>query len=239
VIPFVVFISLEDIRKKMNVPFWKRFFASFTVLFVAVLAFSKQITGQWFFLLRSVEQHHNDVFVNPKAQELLTRLTVEPLAFLFSQTGYWPLLLMAWPAFFMKNENLNYWKKYVFLLFLLLWFGTTSFQRWAPLPLLDRMWMMMVVPLSIMASHSIWALLQNRFSLKIKSAFYLAFIISAMMALPVFHFWRMLLFLMFPFFILLAEKRMIIKSGTLANLLMVLLPYVILAMWFTGNNSNW
>lgn len=139
ILPFISFISWEDIRRKTNLLFWKRFYASSAVIVMAVLLVSKGLTGQWFFLIQSVEEYHNDVFVNLSTKELLYRLTAEPLIFLFSQAGYWPLLLMAWPAFFLKDEMLNFWKKYAISLLMLLWFGTTSFHRWAPLPLLDRM----------------------------------------------------------------------------------------------------
>lgn len=239
VIPFIIFIFREDSRNKMNAPFWKRFFAWLLFWGMAVLMVSKGLTGQWFFLIQSVEEHHNDVFVSLTSAELLSRLTIEPMVFIFSQTGYWPLLLMAWPAYFLKEELLDFWKRYAIILVLLLWFGTTSFQRWAPLPLLDRMWMMMVVPLSILASYSIMALLQNRLNKKIKTIFYSLFLLSAAAAFPSFHFSRTLLFLAFPLFFLMAEKRRIIKAGTENTLMVAMLPYIFLVIWFTVKNSNW
>ncbi len=187
IVPFIVITSWEDIRRKINLLFWKTFYAASLMAVVAVLLISKGLTGQWFFLIQAIEQHHNDVFVNLSSGELLYRLTAEPLVFLFSQAGYWPLLLMAWPAFFVRDEKLDFWKKYAVTLFVLLWFGTTSFHRWAPLPLLDRMWMMMIVPLSIMAACSLHAFMRIKLSPKIRVMFYGLFIISALAAWPAFH----------------------------------------------------
>lgn len=239
VVPFIVFISCVDFRKKTNQAFWKTFYASSSALAFVVLTASKLLTGKWFFLIQSVEKHHNDVFVKLPVQELFYRFTAEPVVFLFSHAGYWPLLLMAWPAFFINEARLNFWKKHAVFLFSLLWFGTTSFQRWAPLPLLDRMWMMMIVPLSIMAAYSLRALLQNSFSPKIKLVFYSLFIISALVAFPAFHLSRSLMLLMFPAGFFIAERWARNKQGKENAVITAMLPYVFLVIWFAVKNSNW
>lgn len=239
IIPFIVFISWEDIGRKMNLLFWKRFYAASLVAVISVLLVSKGITGQWFFLIHSVEEYHNDVFVNLSAGELLHRLMAEPLLFLFSQAGYWPLMLMAWPAFFVREEKLDFWKKYAVILFLLLWFGTTSLHRWAPLPLLDRMWMMMIVPLSIMAAYCLNALVHKKLSPEIRVMFYIMFIISAFLAFPAFQLTRSLMLLMFPAGFFIAEKWVFNKSREWKAAMTAMLPYVFLVIWFAVKNNNW
>ncbi len=239
IIPFFVFTSWKDFRRKMNLLFWKRFYAVSLVAVMAVLLVSKGLTGRWLFLIQSVEEYHNNVFVNLSAKELFYRLTAEPLVFLFSQAGYWPLMLMAWPAFFMRDEKLEFWKKYAVSLFLLLWFGTTSIHRWAPLPLLDRMWMMMIVPLSIMAAYCLNAFVHKKLSSEIRVIFYGMFIISAFAAFPFFHLSRSLMLLMFPACIFLAEKWVLFKSGKKKAVITSMLPYIFLVIWFAVKNSNW
>lgn len=239
IIPFIVFASREDISRKRNRLYWKRFYVASLLAVITVLLVSKGLTGQWFFLIQSVEVYHNDVFVSLTAQELLYRLTAEPMVFLFSQAGYWPLLLMAWPAFFLKEGTLSSWKKYAAILFVLLWFGTTSFNRWAPLPLIDRMWMMMIVPLSIMAAYSMNAFLQKKLSPKIRVMFYGMFIVSAFVAFPVFQLTRSLMLLMFAVGFFIAEKRETNKSGKDISMIAAMLPSVILVIWFVLKNSNW
>lgn len=239
VIPYFIFCSWEDVKMEKGRLYWKSFYAASAVFFLAVLMISKGLTGQWFFLLQSVEEHHNDVFVQLTSQQLFCRLTAEPLVFLFSQAGYWPLMMLAFPAFFLKGENVDFWKKYTVILLLLLWFGTTSVHRWAPLPLLDRMWMVMIVPASILTAYGMNAWLQKGLSSLIKTGVYCLFLASAGMALCFFSPLRAGMLLMFPMALFIAEKGVRKKYGTKAAMSIILLPYMVLALWFVLQNTNW
>jgi hypothetical protein len=238
-IPYLMYQSWKDFKNHQCVLYWKAFYFFSFLLATAVLILSGVMTGEWFFLLQSVEEYHNKVFVNYTGTGLLYRLTAEPLVFLFHQAGYWPLLLTAWPAMLLKDAMLKAWKEYTAFILFLLWLGTTSFYRWAPLPLLDRMWMLLIVPLSILSAGSLTALLQQKFTLKIRIAFYLMFIASSLLALFSIHQMRALMMLMFPLFFLMAEKWVIVKGGKQAALFTVMFPYLWLALWFAYQNSHW
>lgn len=65
------------------------------------------------------------------------------------------------------------------------------------------------------------------------------FIISAFVAFPAFHLTRSLMLLMFPLFFFIAEKWVIHRTGKANAVITVLLPYVLLVIWFAVKNSNW
>ncbi len=239
ILPFLIYVFYTDWKQNKPMIFWKQFTAAVMVLTGVVLCFSYLFTGELLFLAHAVEEHHNRVFVNLTASELFRRLTIAPLEFLFWQVGYWPLLLTAWPAFFLHDNRLNFWKSYALILLVTLWTGTTSFNQWSPVPLLDRMWMMWIVPLGILAGYTLKALVRQQLEKKIKLVFYAMFIVSALASLIIVHSTRAQLFLFFGVMFFTAEKFIYHQFGYRIASFTVLLPFAVLVLWFAVQNSHW
>jgi hypothetical protein len=239
ILPFLIYVFYTDWKQNRPLVFWKQLTAAGVILTGVVLFFSHLFTGELLFLAHAVEEHHNRVFVNLTASELFRRLTTEPLKFLFWQVGYWPLLLTAWPAFFLHDSRLNFWKTYALILMVTLWAGTTSFHQWSPVPLLDRMWMMWIVPLSILSGYTLMALVRQQLEKKIRLVFYALFIVSALASLIIVHSTRAQLFLFFAVVFFTAERFIYHHFGYRTATLMVLLPFLVLVLWFAVQNSHW
>src|SRR6185295_12160735 len=142
---------------------WKAFYLALFILFITIGSLSKIFKNDFFFIYKSVELNHNNVFV-PFMDNLsvLKRLTYEPAVWIFNQYGYIFIFILALPSLFISVDSnkehsrfISFWKFYFIILLITYWWGTTSIHRFAPILLLDRMWMLLLVPLSIFASETI------------------------------------------------------------------------------------
>ncbi|MFI5218192.1 MAG: hypothetical protein ACHQNT_01800 [Bacteroidia bacterium] len=162
ILPFAMVISYFDLKKGSSIKFWKSFYVLLVSCIGIIFLISYLLKGDGLFIYNSIEKNHNDAFVLPmNSMEIINRLTIAPIKFLFENYGYTFLILLAIPAFFIKEKNKEegnlffYWKIYFVCLLILLWFGTSSITRWAPILLFDRMWMMLIVPLCILGGMTI------------------------------------------------------------------------------------
>lgn len=86
--------------------------------------------------------------------ELIKRLTISPVQFFVSQYSA-PILLMAIIGFIIAPQSIKPWKYFIVSCLLFFWFGSTSFTRYEPMPLVGRMSLPILPALYILASFAI------------------------------------------------------------------------------------
>lgn len=84
---------------------------------------------------------------------LVKRLTISPVHFLLSQYGA-PILLLSLLGFVIAPRSIRPWGYFAILCLLFFWFGSTSFTRYEPMPLVDRMTLPMLPAFYILASFA-------------------------------------------------------------------------------------
>ncbi len=155
-LPFIVGLSIRDAVAGRHAAFWQAFFPALAIVALAIWGFYYALTGDAAFLVRSVETRHNDMFVPPLRMDALWRRMVhEPLLWLVSQPGYVVLVVLTLPWLFRRQGGMaRVARAYLVLLAAAFWWGSSSLQRMAPVPLADRMWMPLLVPLCVAAAFS-------------------------------------------------------------------------------------
>jgi len=156
VMPFIVALAVRDTVVGRHATFWKVFFPALAVVALAIWGIYYSLTGDAAFLVRSVETRHNDLFVPPLPMDALwKRMLHEPLLWLASQPGYVVLVVLVLPWLFRRQDGTaSAARAYLLLLAAAFWWGSSSLQRMAPVPLYDRMWMPLLVPLCVAAAFS-------------------------------------------------------------------------------------
>lgn len=166
-IPFVVFVLVYNLKKRINLSFW-----IFTILFSIILGGVylggyKYFTGDILYRLNGIEQEHNISTVwsyhNSSLGELFYRISIGPLIFLFTSHYFSFYLFLGILSIgklnkhFFKKIYLNCFKHFftIYFLYLLLihWLGSTSLSSFNPLPLVARMWILLIPPLCLLAGE--------------------------------------------------------------------------------------
>ena len=81
------------------------------------------------------------------------RLTISPARLLLGQYGA-PVLLLALLGFVISPRSIRPWRYYAAVCLVLYWFGSTSFTRYEPMPLVDRMTLPMLPGLYVLAAFT-------------------------------------------------------------------------------------
>ena len=161
-IPFLFIVFLNDLLKKKNLKFWiTAIIFGIIVLSLYFLAYQVK-TGDFYYRFNGIENGHNlndDSYVG-RPELLIRRLLYLPILMFIDNIYFYVLIVFSIPVMiiFLKNNKsldnpTNYFALYELLLFLCFWFGSTSLKHYNPfLHRMDRTWMMMIVPLSILAA---------------------------------------------------------------------------------------
>lgn len=89
---------------------------------------------------------------------ILKRLTISPVGLLVRQYGV-PIIVLAFLAPLVASKPVMPWALYALSCLFFFWFGSTSYTRYEPMPLLDRMTLPVLPAFIILAAH-----LTSRFS---------------------------------------------------------------------------
>jgi len=172
VLPIIGIMCVADLRKKQNVRFWSTFSLLFIFAISAIAVSYCLLTGDWNFIYSSVEKYHNETFAVFSNTELIKRFTYEPVIFLLTTLGYAIPLIYVAPSLFKKS----YIRTYFLILLALLWWMPTSFTHLSPVLLFgyERMWMMLLAPLSALAAFSVTKAVENERHKYLKSAILVA-----------------------------------------------------------------
>lgn len=239
-VPYLGFILIRDFIKGQHLRFAKIFIGTSLTLSAIILIGIFYYTGDWLFLLNTIEENHNAVFATLEGASLWKRLTFEPIAFLSGLAGYWPLLLLSAAGFISRAQVSEERKLRGLLLYLLLvfWFVSTSVKTYAPVLLLDRMWIPLLIPLCGLAAIAIEKM--NDYDWKKKTFVFILFVISAMNCLMQGNEGEAVFYLIIPVSILvrdvLERGRYKVIAQEYARLFPAI-PFLLIAIWFVWTNS--
>lgn len=238
IIPWLAYWLIKDLLNGHNRRFHLVFASTIIIAGGSVWTAVYLHTGDWLFLIASVEEQHNRVFADLDATALLERLTWQPLFFLNKLTGFWPLLLLALPTLMQKitNISVNLARQYFLYLFIFFWVGSTSLQSYAPLLLLDRMWLPMLIPLCILAANTLTVNLKFG-SKKSMALLFTAFALSSFIALNSSSEGEAMFYLLVPICLYLGHKMDQRERGDGLVAVTITLPFLLLAVWFVVSNS--
>lgn len=239
VVPYLGFIVIKDLIKGEHVRFARIFILTLTISTASVVILVYNLTGDWFFLLNTIEANHNEVFASLDGLALWNRLTYEPLLFLSGLTGFWPLLILAAAGMMSKKESVQEGKLRELFLYLLLvfWLASTSIKSYSPVLLLDRMWMPLLIPLCGLAAIGFGKTLE--FDVKKQIIVYVVFLLTAIRCMSEGSEGEAVFYMMIPLAIL-TSKRMLKKQFPAIDerfKLGLALPFFLLAIWFVWSNS--
>lgn len=172
IVPFLVLMMVGDLVRRRSRYMWAAV-AVCGLLWMGVILFAyDQATGDALYRLSGIETTHNArswSFHGKSHAEYLERLTIGPARFFLEQPGFFLLMALALPAglnVLRSARNLppgvRYWGGYLLTLFVVFWFGTTSFQFYNPLPLVERFLIALLPPLAILAAVTLTHLTGRR-----------------------------------------------------------------------------
>jgi hypothetical protein len=239
--PMILYWLVIDLIKRKNLRFQIIFFATLAIAIISIISVIYKHTGNWFFLVDSVENQHNRVFADLDTTSLIQRLTWQPLVFLFNLPGFWPLIVLSVPSIVQKTANTLILMVRNFLIYLLVifWIGSTSLLNYSPLLLLDRMWLPLLIPLCLLAAHTTCQFSFERNKI-IGTLIYAAFILSATMAMINGNEGEAVFYILIPTLLLLSKKLTSQKGqSNELSAVIITIPFILLAGWFILSNSVW
>lgn len=239
-IPYLAFLIIRDIARGEHLQFAKVFIGTSVALWTTMLVSVFSYTGDWLFLLKTVEENHNAVFASLEGVALWKRLTYEPLVFLSGLAGYWPILILSAAGLVSKTQypeerKLRELTAYLLVVF---WFASTSLESYAPVLLLDRMWIPLLIPLCGLAAISLVKF--NDYGWRWKSFILMLSILSATNSLTKGQEGEAVFYLLFPITILIIDKLLQSQYNKISKVqirLLSAIPFALIAFWFVWSNS--
>lgn len=239
-IPYLAFLIIRDIARGEHLQFAKVFIGASVALWTTMLVSVFSYTGDWLFLLKTVEENHNAVFASLEGVALWKRLTYEPLVFLSGLAGYWPLLILSAAGLMSKTQypeerKLRELTAYLLVVF---WFTSTSLESYAPVLLLDRMWIALLIPLCGLAAIAMGKI--NDYGWKRRTIVFVLFFLSATICLIKEHEGEAVFYLLIPTTIIIINALSRWHYNKMSKDYIGLLsaiPFLLIAIWFVWSNS--
>ncbi|MGQ0827685.1 MAG: ArnT family glycosyltransferase [Bacteroidota bacterium] len=234
--PFFLIVLVYDLYQKQNRLFWKRtlVFGVITILVQSLIYYS--ITGDVFHRIRSLIDFNSNGFLDEKSKLYIqSKYSSNIFKWISGELGYVFIAIMAVFSFFtLKRKAVNEFHFYItiYILVLLLEFITLfHIEKYTALFMLNRMWMLIIAPLSIVAAYLIY---------KAEDKFYI-FLIAAFAGLCSYGFYAISLNrgLLFVLFLIAAVISYYLKYRTKTFNLLLLMPFMILFVYFIYSNSNY
>ncbi len=152
-LPLLAGLIIMDLIHKRNQLFWKSALLSGSLILAAYWGW-QMLEGGFVDRLAQIEQDHNSSPFSYSWQDrsgMLRRIFVEPIVSFFGNPGVGILLFPAIAALFSGHQYLKP-VLIVFLYFLgIHWLGSTSLSHYSPLPADPRMWILISIPLLVLA----------------------------------------------------------------------------------------
>ncbi len=159
VAPFILFWLIQDWKKQQNSRFWISFFTSGLLLIAGYFLFCQYFTGDAFFRFNSIESTHGIsrwTYFDKGSFDVIKRITILPVAFFLKSFGIGVFMVFSslWLFKFDKkrlSELPNFLFLYTAILIFMHWFCTTSLTSYNPLLIVERLWLLIIPPLVILA----------------------------------------------------------------------------------------
>jgi hypothetical protein len=231
VFPFLTFILLSDLIHKRNIWFWKRVFLFGICSVILLLSFYYFLTGNMFYRLKASYGFAKEGMIFGDVEQKIKSLYSSNLfIWLLKQPGFIFIFIFSLPALFTIKNKPDDFKQYVtiYSLFLLLQFGVLFFlPKYGVVFMQERNWLLIIIPLSILTSYFI-----NESEKK--WIYTLAALL--LILIPINYFVvdikRAMLYTLFLLPILLLLIKPEWKKA-------LLLPFLILAIYFLWTNTNY
>lgn len=247
-LPFIIYLCIDDIKRKNNMRFWQRFWILFMIFVSIVLLSFYLLLGDYKFIYTIMDKTHNLNYVpDYNFTEFIKRITYEPIVWFNYQLGYIFLLIFSIPSIVRTSRRKfkiidfeSFIAVYFLSLLLLFWFGTTSLTRFAPILLIDRMLMMLIFPMVILTGFTFNKLINKEM---LNKEFYL--LITILTGFAIFNLFevsitRCLLFLCFCSSLIIVKFLNKIKGQFLElKLFVLIIPNLVLTINFLISNNNW
>jgi 4-amino-4-deoxy-L-arabinose transferase-like glycosyltransferase len=242
-LPFVFFLFISDVRKRINFNFWKKFIPLMIGAGCILLGVYYYTTGEINFLYHSIDTRHSELY-EIRGINILKRITYEPVLMFAGNVGFAVLFLflihfmISWKREKSKNNRLiNFFAGYLLILLIVYWFLPISFTHFTLIQLDARMWMLLLVPLCILAGHTASNIIEDKNSI-LARRFIIFFAVAALIALVFVSPQRALMFMSFA---LSSTLMLFLKQRGLKEIWLMIIflsPAIVLALRFTMTNSN-
>ena len=170
-LPFFLGVTVCDVFRRRNSPFWFGLACSGTAAVTFLLAAYFVSTGNALYRLEGIEGTHNVrdwSYLGKSWEAYARRLSYEPIRFIIARPGLGLLLALSAPALVHCIRPLAFlpagarlWAGYCLALLASFWFGTTSLTYYNPLYLVERFLIPLLAPLSILSGITLAALLSG------------------------------------------------------------------------------
>lgn len=158
VLPLWAMAFVADVRENDRTTLLRRFYLPVLLtgilLGIGYLVFCHVTWGDPLARFKSIQAltgRHLWAWDKAPPWELTKRLTISPVRLLVRQYAA-PILALAFLAIVIAPQSLRPWGYYTVLCLLFFWFGPTSFTRYEPMPLLERMTLPLLPGLYILAA---------------------------------------------------------------------------------------
>ncbi len=236
IFPFVLLIMGFDLIKKQNLLFWKYLIYSGIIFILLFFAFYYFITGDALFRIKNLIAYNSTGLSNKEMTDFLDlKYGSNILQWMNQQLGYVFIIILSLPIFykFLKKKTSTFISYIsVFALSLLIIYSILFFiPKYGMLFKMERVWMLLISPLSILSAHSILEL--NK---KIILFFIIIFTILGFYNYEIVGMNRAVLFFSFSFVNILLYFDLL--KFRYKNLLL-LIPFVLLTINFLYANNNY
>jgi hypothetical protein len=159
VLPLWIWALAVDLKSKDRAVLLRRFYLPALIgglcLGIGYLLFCTFIWDDPLARLKAIETlagKHLWAWNNASAHDMMERLTISPVRLLISQYGI-PVLGLSLLAPIVAPRSIRPWAYYAVVCLLLFWFGSTSFTKYEPMPLMERMTLPILPSFCILAAY--------------------------------------------------------------------------------------
>lgn len=234
-LPFLFFVLCHDLYKKQNILFWKRSIVfgvcSFSIFFLIYYF----LTGDAFFRIKSLFHFNNELFNENAETYIKSHFSSNILKWLNSELGILFLLLFSISTLFtIKKLDISNFRIFITvysfsLLILFICFFYTS--KYAPLFMLDRMWILIIPPMCIMTSYFIRNMHQHFCVVLI--------VLLIILTWYNFNYFDLKRGALFALFLVTTLVSYYLSKRNIYWSYLVLLPFILLTVRFVWGNSNY
>ena len=164
--PFFAFLLFTDIRKQQFFKFWRNLILFSLLFYIIYFSTYYFTTGDAFFRFNGFEKTHGAGEVVPwnyrnrPLKDIITRLTLYPVAFFLFAPGYSLLMILGFFSILVgkwreKSALIKYTTIYFLFITGIFWFGSSSLKQYNPVILVERM-LLPILPAAALLVASLW-----------------------------------------------------------------------------------
>lgn len=233
--PFLLIVIVYDLYYKQNTLFWKRTisFGIVSILVHGLIYYS--MTGDVFFRFKSLLNFNEGLLDEKTSTDIKALFSSNIFKWFNRELGYvFIFILTAFSFLSLRKRSMNDFHFFIMIYVMVLlseFIFLFHTEKYGVLFMQDRLWMLIITPLSIIAANLIY---------KAEDKFYI-FLIAVFSGLCLYAFYTISLNrgLLFALFLVTAVIAYYLKRKTKQYNLLLLVPFMILFAYFIYSNSNY